>query len=142
MENGPVSVSLIVCESVLSEEKTGCVSAIRIMDVLTIGQHSTSARFFVLTYLHSRPFDFQPHVLKVQMVGRSNENWATVADAPDHKFIYGYRLAASGPGSFFLTTEFNLNLASLGPSVGGTYFIQALVDGELAEQTPLTLRRS
>jgi hypothetical protein len=67
-DSGPLSVSLIICESVLNE-KTGSVSAIRIMDVLTVSPQSTLARFFVLTYLHSRPLDLQQHVAKVQLMG-------------------------------------------------------------------------
>lgn len=80
-ERGPASVSLIVCESVLNE-KTESVSAIRIMDVLAVGPLSTSARFFVVTYLHSRPLDFGQHVAKVQLAGLRGGQWISVAEAP------------------------------------------------------------
>src|SRR5579863_9352063 len=46
-----IHASLIVCESVLTE-KTGLVSAIRIMDVLTVASIGL-AHFFTLTKLHS-----------------------------------------------------------------------------------------
>ena len=138
LDSGPLSVSLIVCESVLSE-KTGSVSAIRIMDVLTVGPQSTLARFFVLTYLHSRPLDLQQHVAKVQLMGLREGAWISVADAPDHRFAYGYKMDASGPGAFMLTTEFNLDLTTLGTL--GVFYVQVSVDGKVEQQTPLTLLR-
>src|ERR1700686_1868519 len=113
-EQGPASVSLIVCESVLHEEKTGAVSAIRIMDILMIGSLSAVARFFVLSYVHSRPLDFEQHIAKVQLTGLRDGKWVSVADAPPHPFVYSSRMDPSGPGGFMLTTEFNLNLANLG----------------------------
>lgn len=137
-ERGPASVSLIVCESVLNE-KTESVSAIRIMDVLAVGPLSTSARFFVVTYLHSRPLDFGQHVAKVQLTGLRDGQWISVAEAPAHDFAYSYRTVASGPGAFMLSTEFNLDLTTLGEL--GTFWVQLSVDGEQVEQTPLTLLR-
>lgn len=138
-ESGPASASLIVCESVLHEERTGAVSAIRIMDVLNLGRLSTIARFFVLTYLHSRPLDFAQHIAKVGLTALRNGKWVRFADAPDHAFVYSYRMDPSGPGAFLLTTEFNLDLTTLGEL--GTFWVQLLVDEELIEQTPLTLLR-
>ena len=38
-----------------------------------------------------------------------------------------------------LTTEFNLNLATLGEL--GTFWVQLSIDGEVEEQTPITLQR-
>lgn len=137
-DSGPLSVSLIVCESVLSE-KTGIVSAIRITDVLTVGPQSALARFFVLTYLHSHPLDLQQHVAKVQLMGLREGAWGSVAEAPDQRFVYGYKLDPSGPGAFMLTTEFNLDLTMLGAL--GVLYVQVLVDGNLEDQTPLTLLR-
>jgi hypothetical protein len=137
-ETGPTSVSLIVCESVLNEA-TGAASAIRILDVLKIGRLSNIARFFVLTYLHSKPFDSGKHVAQVQMLGVRNNSWVTVANAPPHDFAYSYGVVVNAPGAFMLTTEFNLDLTTLGGL--GTFWIQLLVDGVLVEQTPLTLQR-
>ena len=93
------SSSLLICEAVL-KEKSGVVSAIRIMDVLTIPALGTHAHFFVLTYLHSMPSDFHQHTLKIQMVEQSGVDWDVIADAPEHKFVYGYAAAPDGPGSF------------------------------------------
>jgi hypothetical protein len=138
-ESGPASVSLIVCESVLHEEKTGAVSAVRIMDVLTVGIQTQVARFFVLSYVHSRPLDFDRHIAKVQLTGSRGNQWITVADAPEHPFEYSYRITPSGPGGFMLTTEFNLNLATIGEL--GTFWVQLSIDGIMVEQTPLTLLR-
>jgi hypothetical protein len=135
-ESGPASVSLIVCESVLNEN-TGATSAIRIMDVLTIGRLSRAARFFVITYLHSRVGDFGQHVAKVQLAGLRGGQWVSVADAPPHSFVYSYRMDPTGPGAFMLTTEFNLDLTTFGDL--GSFWVQLSVDGEYVEQTPLTL---
>jgi hypothetical protein len=135
---GPSSVSLIICESVLSE-KTGGVSAIRIMDVLSIGPQSLAARFFVISYLHSSSMDFQQHFAKVHLVALRNGQWVSVAEAPDHGFIYSYRLDPTGPGAFLLTTEFNLDLTDIGEL--GTFWVQLMIDGQLVAQTPIMLRR-
>src|SRR2546428_8064624 len=122
---GLIDANLILCESVLTEI-TGAISAVRIMDALKLNPHSTFARFFILTYLHSHVLDFAPHVLKVRMVGTDGRgNWISVADAPEHRFIYGYKISRSAPGGFLLTTEFNLDLTLLGD---GTYYVEALVD--------------
>jgi hypothetical protein len=140
-ESGPSSVSLLICESVLNE-RSGGVSAIRIMDVLHIGLASPVARFFVLTYLHSRTVDFTQHFAKVHMLGMRNGQWSIVAEAPTHFFVYSYgppESPISGPGAFMLTTEFNLDLTTFGEL--GTFWVQLSVDGVLEEQTPITLLR-
>ena len=136
-EHGPASVTLLACEAVLNEQ-TGGVSTIRIMDVLTLGM-SMAARFFVLTYLHSRTVDFGQHVAKLQMFGLRSGNWAVVADAPAHTFTYSYAATPNAPGAFMLTTEFNLDLRTFGEL--GTFWIRLSVDGDDLEQTPITLRR-
>ena len=137
-EKGPVSVTLLACETILNE-KTGGVSTIRIMDVLTVGSLSMGARFFVLTYLHSRTVDFGQHVAKLNMLGFRNGNWSVVADAPAYTFTYSYAATPNAPGAFMLTTEFNLDLRTFGEL--GTFWVQLAVDGDLLEQTPITLRR-
>jgi hypothetical protein len=134
--NKPISAAVLVCETVLAE-KTGGPSAIRIMDALWIGQFSPAIRFFVLTYLHCTPGDFSSHTLKVQMVGRGGDDWAVVAEAKEESFVYGYAIDPSGPGGYMLTTEFTLDPKPL--QIPALYFIQALLDGELAVQTPFTL---
>jgi hypothetical protein len=138
--NNPPFESVLVCESVLNEN--GLRSAIRIMDVLTIAPNSQHAHFFVLTYLHcNNGGDLSPHIVKVQMIAWnvSYPGGVIVAEAPDQRFTYGYLYSSSAPGGFALTTEFTLDLAPLGQL--GSYYIQALVDGVIIQQTPLTLRR-
>ena len=110
------------------------------MDALSLGASSQSARFFVLTYLHSHPNDQASHRIKVQMVGRSGETWVTAASAPEEPFLYGYKVDPSAPGAFLLTTEFNLDLRPIEHMLG-LFYIQVFVDGEFVAQTPLTLRR-
>jgi len=136
--NKPISAAVLVCETVLAE-KTGGSSAIRIMDVLWIGQSSPVIRFFVLTYVHCDPGDFNSHTLKVQMIVRASGDWAVVSEAKVESFVYGYAVDPSGPGGYMLTTEFTLDPKPL--QIPGLYFIQAILDGELATQTPLTLLR-
>jgi hypothetical protein len=136
--NTPISAAVLVCETVLAE-KTGGPSAIRIMDSLWIGQFAPVIRFFVLTYLHCHPGDFNSHILKVQMVGRASGDWAVVSEAQAESFVYGYQIDPSGPGGYMLTTEFTLDPKPL--QIPGLYFIQAILDGELATQTPFTLLR-
>ena len=137
-KTGPSSVSLLICESVLNET-TGAVSAVRIMDVLTVGSLSRAVRFFVVSYLHSHTIDFAQHVAQVQMLGLRDGQWISVASAPPQTFVYSYKMASGAPGAFLLTTEFNLDLTTFGEL--GTFWIQLSVDNDLVEQTPLTLLR-
>lgn len=136
-DSTPLSAAILVCESVLSEV-TGGVSAIRIMDVLYCGTLLRSARFFTLTYLHSRPNEFRQHVLQIKMIGRGSDGKTFVAaSAPEQRFVYGYKIDPNGPGAFVLTTEFTLDLSNMGNL--GTYMIQAFLDGEIVAETPLRL---
>src|SRR5689334_14025012 len=88
----PTSVygSLIVCETVLWEH-TGLVSAIRIMDVLTVGASASpawAARFYALSRLHTRiRGDTGTHTLTVVAIGPHDE---TVASAGPKPFSFGY----------------------------------------------------
>ncbi len=133
MPSNLIHASLIVCESVLTE-KTDLVSAIRIMDSLTIGSIGL-AHFFALTRLHSTlPPDLSPHVLAVRAVGPNGE---VVASGEPYPFVYGYAAGPSAPGGFMLTTEFNLDASA--PL--GTYDIQAWLDLVLVARASLTLRR-
>jgi len=72
------------------------------------------------------------------MIVRLSERWAVVSEATE-SFVYGYAVDPSGPGGYMLTTEFTLDPKPL--QIPGLYFIQAILDGELATQTPLTLLR-
>lgn len=135
-ESGPASVSLIICESVLNES-TGAVSAIRILDVLTIARQSSAIRFFVITYLHSQPGDTEQHFAQVRLMAQRAGQWTSAAEAPPHTFTYSYRMDPNGPGAFILTTEFNLQVVKLGEM--GTFWVQLSVDGKQVEETPLTL---
>jgi hypothetical protein len=112
------------------------------MDILWVGKLSQAARFFVISYLHSRTVDFAQHVAQVQMFGWRNGGWIVVANAPPHPFVYSYAGVGpetGAPGAFLLTTEFTLDLNTFGEL--GTFWIQLTVDGMLEEQTPITLIR-
>jgi len=134
----PLSSSVLVCEAILIE-KSELLSAIRIMDTLTLPAGAVLARFYVLTRIDSQPGDFEPHVLQVRMAFPDGGGWVPVATAPEQRFFYGYKLDKAGPGGFNLTTEFNVDLRPL--RTPGTYWIQVFVDGAYVNQCPLTLRR-
>lgn len=129
-----LSANVIICETVLTE-KTEVMSAIRIMNVLTI-RGNNFARFNTLTFLTSHPGDFAAHSLKVQMFSHDEK---IVADAPVHPFVYGYNIDPSGAGAYTLTTEFNLDLMPLGSL--GQYAIWVFLDGVKVTGTTLLLRR-
>ena len=137
-ENGPSSVTMLVCESVLREDN-GIVSLVRIMDSVVLGPNTTDARFFVISYLHSREIDYKQHTAQVQMVANRGGRLVAVATAPVANFVYSYAVVPNAPGAHMLSTEFNMNVAILGEL--GTYWLQLSVDGELEEQTPITLLR-
>jgi len=102
-DNGPISASLIVCESVLTE-RNGTFSGIRIMDFLACGS-AAAVKFSVLTYLHCTPGDLSPHTITVDMTDASG---AVVASTPATPFLYGYRRDPNGYGGFSLVSDFNL----------------------------------
>ena len=134
----PLAVNLIICEAVLTEKVTDVISAIRIMNCLTVVPATNNfAHFFVVTSVASQPGDHLPHVMQVQMVTRDGQR--AVAEAPAYTFVYGYKIDPAGPGGFYLTTEFTLDLRPLEPL--GHYLICALVNGEIAARSPLMLRR-
>jgi hypothetical protein len=120
---------------VLTEESARMHSLIRVVDTFAVS--GATLRFFVVCHLHSSPSDTAPHVLTIQMMGRRDSNWIPLAGAPPKVFKYGYNLNPSGPGGFVLSTEFNLDMNKTG---FGLFYIQALLDGQLVAQVPLTLR--
>jgi hypothetical protein len=129
-----LSANVIVCETVITE-KSDVMSAIRIMNVLTI-KTGNFARFNSVAFLISQPRDFERHNLKVQMVTMDGE---LVASAPDHLFVYGHKVDPDGVGAYTLTTEFNLDLEPLGKL--GRYAIWVFLDGKNVTGTTLVLRR-
>ena len=132
----PLSVNVIVCEHVLTE-KTELLSAIRILDTLTIQHGYDYARFSVVTIAVSNPGDIGPHVLKVVMTTSSGQQ---VASAPDCRFEYGYKIDPIGFGGFRLTTQFAVDLRPL--DTLGQFMIWVYLDGAPVAQAPIMLRRS
>jgi hypothetical protein len=131
-----LSASVIVCETVLLE-KTDVMSAIRIMNVLSIAEGNNFARFSSITFLNSTPGDDSRHILKVQMLKSTGE---LVAEGPEQPFVYGYKIDPSGAGGYNLTTNFNLDLRTIGPL--GQYAIWAFLDGVRVGGAALMLRRA
>jgi hypothetical protein len=138
-DNPAIFVSSVICEAVLCEKNSEVLTAVRIMDTLTLPPALRLAHFFVLTFFHAPEFEIATHVAKVQMLGMRSEQWVTVAQAPDQKFVYGRRFDPTSPGGFSLTTEFNVDFIQL--DALGTHYIQVMLDGVLVAQMPLTLRR-
>lgn len=130
-----LSASIIVCEAVLLE-KTEVMSAIRIMNVLGIGEGNNFARFSSITFLHSSPEDYSRHVLKVQMLSSTGD---LVAEGPDESFVYGYRIDPKGAGGYTLTTNFTLDLRTI-PL--GQFGIWAFLDGARVCGATIMLRRA
>jgi hypothetical protein len=131
-----LSASVIICETVLLE-KTEVISAIRIMNALSIAEGNNFARFSSITFLHGTPGDYSQHVLKVQMVKSTGE---LVAQGPEQPFVYGYKIDPSGAGGYTLTTNFNLDLRTIGPL--GQYAIWAFLDGVRVGGATIMLRRA
>lgn len=109
------------------------------MDVLALAPLAHEARFFVVTRLHSRALDIRSHVAIIQLVSFRDGNLVSVASTPPYNFVYSYDKDPSAPGLFTMTTEFNLNLLTLGAL--GTFWVQLSVDEAFVEQTPITLLR-
>lgn len=131
-----LSASIIICETVLLE-KTDLMSAIRIMNVLSIAEANNFARFSSVTFLHSAPGDYSRHVLKVQLLRSTGE---VIAEGVDESFVYGYRIDPIGAGGYTLTTNFNLDLRTIGPL--GQFAIWAFLDGTRVCGATIMLRRA
>lgn len=138
-QEGPISASVIVCESVLTEEVSGLRSAIRILSHVKPATGSEIAHFYGLTFLASRPGDTASHELEVRMVGENSTGWFVVAASPVHTFTYGYKIDQAGPGGFSLATRFSINVKGL--DLSAAFFIEALLDGSRVGQAPVTLLR-
>lgn len=132
-----ISASVIICETVLLE-KTDVMSAIRIMNVLSIGEGNNFARFSSITFLSSTPGDYSRHVLKVQMLKSTGE---PVAAGQEQPFVYGYRIDPNGSGGYNLTTNFNLDLRTI-PAPFCQYVIWAFLDDVRVGGATLMLRRA
>jgi len=131
----PLAVHVIVCQEVLPE-KTGVLSAIRILDTLTIPPATYFAHFYAVTTMVSMPGDFDSHVVALTMNKWDGQEMARVADL---SFKYGYNVDYSAPGGFRLTTEFNLDVRE--PGALGLSLIWVWLDGAVVSKTPITLRR-
>lgn len=130
-----LSANVIACETVLFE-KNDVPSAVRIMSVLTLPPGRTDAHFFSVTFLHCQPGDHIPHKLRIH-VARSDGS--LVADAPEHPFLYGYRVDPRGPGAYILTTEFNIDVTRL--AMPCDCLIIASLDGNAVARAPVMLRQ-
>jgi hypothetical protein len=106
------------------------------MSAITLPPESNSAHFYSITLVASAPGDHADHVLEVQLTTLAG---SVVASAPEHPFVYGYRLDPSGEGGYTLTTEFNADVSQF-PSLG-TFLIRVLLDGRQIAKAPLMLRR-
>ena len=136
-----IHASILICDSVLYEEKAHLPSLIRVCDAFTLSQQETHARFSSYVHIHCEGLDLLPHTLVVQMLGYKDGGWESIVEAPPHEFRYGYHAEnSSGPGATLLFTRFNQRLSELEP-LPRVFYLQARVDEELVAQTPLTLRR-
>ncbi len=131
-----LTANIIVCETILVE-KTDVISAIRVMNTLSLAPGNNFAHVFVVTFLASQPRDLSQHILKVRV---TQLNGLTIAEAPDYPFVYGYRFDVSGLGGFTLTTEFNIDTSGLG--IPSNCAVSADLDGQPVARTTLTLRRA
>jgi hypothetical protein len=131
----PLAVHLIACQEVLAE-KTGVLSAIRILDTLTIAPSNNFAHFYAVTTIVSTSGDLDSHVVAVTL---NKWDGKEIARAPDQSFKYGYNVDPSAPGGFRLTTEFTLDVTQ--PGVLGLCLIWVWLDGVVVSKTPITLRR-
>ena len=134
-----ISATIIVCESVLTEQN-GVPSAIRLIDILTLASGNPIAHFFTITNLHAVSLDPEKHRLAIKMRRPVlGGGWETVAETTEREFVYSHRLSLTAPGACLLTTEFNVNVDMLGGL--GTFYLEAWLEGKMVAHTPLTLRR-
>jgi hypothetical protein len=127
------AANVVLCESVLAE-KSGFLSAMRLINVITFTAQSPRFSFKALTSLNADPGDLTFHSIHVQLV--RGDGYIAAHTTP-LQFTYGYSIDPSGPGAFYLTTNFDL-LAS--ESMPGNYAVVAFVDGVAVARAPLMLR--
>ena len=136
----PLSANLVLCETVLWETAKGggqLASAIRVMGAIDLAPTATSAHFYAVTFLTCQPGDFAQHGLTVKATDKTG--MTVIQAATEWKFNFGYILDPSGPGSFILATEFNINVTSHQLPLG--CLVSAFMDNQLVARAPLMLRR-
>ncbi len=131
-----VTANVLVCEAVVPE-KNNLLSAIRILNILTVRPGIDIAHFKTLSIINGFPGDALQHILSVQMV--SDSDGVVVAASADSSIVLVNQIDPFGPRTYFMTTNFDVELQHLGDL--GFYIIRVLLDGVPIGYAPLTLRR-
>jgi len=127
--------SLLACETVIWDRESNLPTAVRIIGGVQVAPGNTSIQFVTLVLLHNPEYDISPHTLRVQVL-QAPDFKTVVAAGPPQRFVYGYKMSPVAPGGFSMTTHFNFRVAEM-----GVYWVQAVLDGELAIQIPLIIQR-
>lgn len=127
------AANIVLCESVLSE-KSGFLSAMRLINVITFNAQNPRFSFKALTALNAEPGDFAVHSIALQMV--RGDGYIAAHTMP-LQFVYGYAIDPTGPGAYYLTTNFDLVGSQ---SLPGNYSVAAFVDDVVVASAPVMLR--
>lgn len=127
--------NVIVCEGIVPG-RSGLLSAIHIINLLTLEPWVTVASFKVLTTINGYPGDPYQHVFQLNMI---TVDGSSVASTQPQNIVLTSPHPGS-PGSFLVTSNFALGVSQLGNL--GAYIIEARLDGILVGSAPITLRRA
>jgi hypothetical protein len=133
LANPFATANVFICEDVVKDGSF--LNAIHVFNVITIEKlKQPRFKFKTLAYLTSQPGDTAPHSLAVQM--ERYDGYIAAYTTPT-QFVFGYAIDPSGPGGYFMTTNFEIDAALYVP---GNYAIVVYVDRQAVASAPLRLR--
>jgi len=135
LANPFATANVLICEDVVRDG--AFLNAVHVFSVITIERwKQPKFRFKAITHLTSQPGDIIPHNFAVQL--ERYDGYVAAYTIPI-QFVFGYALDPSGPGGYFMTTNFEIDAQLYVP---GNYAVVVYVDRQAVASTALMLRIS
>ena len=135
LANPFATANVFVCEDVVKDG--ALLNAVHIVNVITLERwRQPKFTFKALTYLTSQPGDTASHTFAVQL--ERYDGYVAAYSVPI-QFVFGYAIDPSGPGGYFMTTNFEVDAALYVP---GNYAVVIYVDRQAVASAALMLRIS
>lgn len=130
------TANIVLCEQV--QTVAGFPTAVRLFNVVTLSRQKPRFSFYALVALTSGAGDKDnlQHHLHTQLLRQDGHVAAYTAPVA---FNYGYNLDPAGPGAFYLTLTFDLDVSRYEP---GTYAVTAYLDSVEVASAAFMLRFS
>lgn len=125
------AANIVLCEQVQAGP-----TAVRLFNIVTLSRLKPSFSFYALVALTSGAGDHSQHHIYTQLL--RHDGYVAAFTAPI-SFSYGYNLDPAGPGAFYLTVTFDLDVSQYLP---GTYVVAAYLDNVQVASAAFMLRFS